>query len=132
MAKRTRGCDGVADPIPPELERREAARSADGRLFVPPGWRQVPVLDFMCSHLVLTLASRQGVQFHVRRDLNTLLALSGRHLVWPHTVLQRLRRFLALRCADNSLWLDHENRHDHDHHDHDFRDHLDCYKDHSD
>jgi len=82
----------------PGIEVRE------GRVFVPPGLRQAPVLDLMCSHFVLTLAARQGQRFNVRRDLNTLLSLAGRHLVWPHTVLMRVREFLDRRCKDNELW----------------------------
>ncbi|MEZ5645366.1 MAG: AAA family ATPase [Burkholderiaceae bacterium] len=77
-------------------------------MFVPPGLRQAPVLDLMCSHFVLTLAARQGPRFNVRRDLNTLLSLAGRHLVWPHTVLTRLREFLGRRCRDNDIWGGHE------------------------
>ena len=80
----------------------------DARVFVPPGLRQAPVLDLMCSHFVLTLAARQGPRFNVRRDLNTLLALAGRHLVWPQTVLTRLREFLQRRCKDNEIWSGHE------------------------
>ncbi|WP_310566043.1 ATP-binding protein [Hydrogenophaga sp.] len=84
------------------------ASAADARVFLPPGLRQAPVLDLMCSHFVLTLAARQGPRFNVRRDLNTLLALAGRHLVWPHTVLVRVREFLGRRCKDNELWSGHE------------------------
>jgi SpoVK/Ycf46/Vps4 family AAA+-type ATPase len=76
----------------------------EGRVFVPHGLRQAPVLDLMCSHFVLTLAARQGPRFNVRRDLNTMLSLAGRHLVWPLTVLARLRDFLNRRCRDNDLW----------------------------
>jgi SpoVK/Ycf46/Vps4 family AAA+-type ATPase len=76
----------------------------DARVFVPQGLRHAPVLDLMCSHFVLTLAARQGPRFNVRRDLNTLLALAGRHLIWPLTVLTRLRGFLERRCKDNELW----------------------------
>jgi SpoVK/Ycf46/Vps4 family AAA+-type ATPase len=76
----------------------------DARVFVPPSLRQAPVLDLMCSHFVLSLAARQGPRFNVRRDLNTLLALAGRHLVWPLTVLNRVREFLGRRCRDNELW----------------------------
>ncbi len=83
------------------------APSGEGRVFVPHGLRQAPVLDLMCSHFVLTLAARQGPRFNVRRDLNTLLSLAGRHLVWPHTVLLRLREFLERRCKDNELWSGH-------------------------
>ncbi|WP_370690327.1 ATP-binding protein [Hydrogenophaga sp.] len=62
----------------------------------------------MCSHFVLTLAARQGPRFNVRRDLNTMLSLAGRHLVWPLTVLARLRDFLNRRCRDNDLWSGQE------------------------
>ena len=81
---------------------------SEGRVFVPHGLRQAPVLDLMCSHFVLTLAARQGPRFNVRRDLNTLLSLAGRHLVWPLTVLARLREFLERRCKDNELWSGHD------------------------
>jgi hypothetical protein len=59
---------------------------AFGRLQVlpSPGLTDAPVLDLMCSHFVLTLAAKQGGKFNVRRDLNGLLSLAGRHLVWPH------------------------------------------------
>ena len=73
-----------------------------------PGLKEAPVLDLMCSHFVLTLAARQGAKFNVRRDLNSLLALSGRHLVWPVPALQRLREFLTRRCKDNEFWTGHE------------------------
>ena len=76
--------------------------------LLSPGLKEAPVLDLMCSHFVLTLAARQGAKFNVRRDLNSLLALSGRHLVWPLPALQRLREFLGRRCKDNEFWSGHE------------------------
>ena len=79
-----------------------------GQLLLSPGLKEAPVLDLMCSHFVLTLAARQGAKFNVRRDLNSLLSLSGRHLVWPLPALQRLREFLGRRCRDNELWRGHE------------------------
>ena len=94
------------------MESRSSAEprpavAPDARVFVPPGLRHAPVLDLMCSHFVLSLAARQGPRFNVRRDLNTLLALAGRHLIWPLTVLGRLREFLERRCRDNDLWSGH-------------------------
>ena len=59
-------------------------------LLLSPGLKDASVLDLMCSHFVLTLAARLGPKFNVRRDLNSLLSLSGRHLVWPLPALQRL------------------------------------------
>ncbi len=76
--------------------------------LLSPGLRQAPVLDLMCSHFVLTLAARQGAKFNVRRDLNSLLALSGRPQVWPVPAMQRLREFLGRRCKDNEFWRGHE------------------------
>ncbi|WP_029526692.1 ATP-binding protein [Polaromonas glacialis] len=76
--------------------------------LLSPGLKEAPVLDLMCSHFVLTLAARQGAKFNVRRDLTSLLSLSGRHLVWPLPALQRLREFLGRRCKGNEFWQDHE------------------------
>jgi hypothetical protein len=101
MSKRT------AEPLS-SAALRPGIEAREGRVFVPPGLRQAPVLDLMCSHFVLTLAARQGPRFNVRRDLNSLLSLAGRHLVWPHTVLARVREFLVRRCKDNELWTDHD------------------------
>ncbi|MBS0316949.1 MAG: AAA family ATPase [Proteobacteria bacterium] len=80
----------------------------DSQLIPSPGLKGAPVLDLMCSHFVLTLAAKQGAKFNVRRDLNGLLSLSGRHLVWPVPVLARVREFLARRCKDNEFWRGHE------------------------
>ena len=97
-----------ADAAPRPVGESRPTLGADARVFLPSGLRQAPVLDLMCSHFVLNLAARQGPRFNVRRDLNTLLALAGRHLVWPHTVLARVREFLGRRCKDNELWKGHE------------------------
>ena len=67
------------------------------------------MLDLMCSHFVLALVVRQGAGFNVRRDFASLLPLVGRHLVWPQSVLMRLREFLAQRCQGNELWRGHES-----------------------
>ena len=77
-------------------------------LVASPGLQAAPVLDLMCSHFVLALATRQGSKFNVRRDINGLMALSGRHLVWPEPVLGRVRAFLARRCKDNEVWRGQE------------------------
>jgi SpoVK/Ycf46/Vps4 family AAA+-type ATPase len=85
-----------------------AKRSLDLQLLPSPGLKDAPVLDLMCSHFVLTLAAKQGAKFNVRRDLNGLLSLAGRHLVWPLPSLERLREFLGRRCRDNEFWRGHE------------------------
>ena len=88
-------------------KRMIQARGQAGML-PSPGLANVPVLDLMCSHFVLTLAAQQGSKFNVRRDINGLMALAGRHLMWPEPVLLRLREFLSRRCKDNEFWRGHE------------------------
>ncbi|WP_201496695.1 ATP-binding protein [Rubrivivax sp. A210] len=82
---------------------------ADARCAPSPGLLQAPVLDLLCSHFVLTLTLRQAGHFNnPRRDWNSLLALVGRHLVWPLPVLGRLRGFLRQRCKGHGPWRGHE------------------------
>ncbi|MBP6763446.1 MAG: ATP-binding protein [Rubrivivax sp.] len=81
---------------------------AESRCLLSPGLAQAPVMDVLCSHFVLTLTLRQAGRFNPRRDWNSLLALVGRHLVWPMPVLGRVRAFLAQRCKGNPHWKGHE------------------------
>jgi SpoVK/Ycf46/Vps4 family AAA+-type ATPase len=90
------------------MVKRLVAVVADENLLVSPGLKDAPVLDLMCSHFVLALAAKQGAKFNVRRDLNSLLSLAGRHIVWPSHVLERVRDFLGRRCVGNEFWRDHE------------------------
>ena len=83
-------------------------RHVEARVVASPGLAEAPVLDRMCSHFVLTLTLRHTGRFNVRRDWNSLLSLTGRHLVWPVTVLARVREFLARRCTGNEHWKGHE------------------------
>jgi SpoVK/Ycf46/Vps4 family AAA+-type ATPase len=91
------------------LVRRHQELRVLGQLAYPsPGLREAPVMDWMCSSLVLNIAARQGSKFNIRRDLSSLLGLAGRHIVWPHSVLLRLREFMERRCRDNEAWRAHE------------------------
>jgi SpoVK/Ycf46/Vps4 family AAA+-type ATPase len=93
------------------MVKRAAAESAPGasaRVLSSPGLDSAPVLDRMCSQFVLTLTVRHAGRFNLRRDFNGLLSFTGRHLVWPMRVLQRLRAYLTQRCAGNGLWRGHE------------------------
>jgi SpoVK/Ycf46/Vps4 family AAA+-type ATPase len=81
---------------------------AEVQILLSPGLREAPVLDRMCSQFVLALTLRNAARFNLRRDWASLLSLTGRHLVWPVTALQRLREFLGRRCKGNELWRGHE------------------------
>ena len=94
---------------PPTSERHVMARtSSEQRIVLAPGLKEAPVLDLLCSHFVLTLTLRQPGRFNLRRDWNSLLSLTGRHLVWPAAVLARVRAFHLQRCKGNTLWRGHE------------------------
>src|SRR5205085_2705004 len=82
--------------------------SSDARVVLSPGLKEAPMLDRMCSQFVLTLTMRHVGRFNLRRDWNSLLSLTGRHLVWPASVLQRLREFLHGRCRGNEQWKGQE------------------------
>ena len=73
------------------MAKRTISVREQAGLLPSPGLATAPVLDLMCSHFVLTLAAQQGSKFNVRRDINGLMALAGRHLMWPEPVLARLR-----------------------------------------
>ncbi|MET0348863.1 MAG: AAA family ATPase [Rhizobacter sp.] len=80
----------------------------DARVVLSPGLKEAPVLDRMCSQFVLTLTVRHAARFNLRRDWNSLLSLTAKHLVWPVSVLERLRAFLKQRCRGNEHWTGHE------------------------
>ena len=85
-----------------------ATSHVDARVVLSPGLKDAPVLDRMCSQFVLTLTVRHAARFNLRRDWNSLLSLTAKHLVWPGSVLARLRAFLNVRCRGNEHWLGHE------------------------
>ncbi len=87
-------------------------RRDDAQAVLSPGLTDAPVLDRMCSHFVLSLTMKQAARFNLKRDWNSLLALTGRHLVWPTTVLGRYRGFLLRRCKGNVHWKGHEQLND--------------------
>lgn len=90
------------------MGRRTLLPIQEGHLLAAPSLLEAPVLDLMCTHFVLALVARQSNSFNVRRDFASLLPMVGRHLVWPQSVLARLRDFLSQRCAGNDLWRGHE------------------------
>jgi SpoVK/Ycf46/Vps4 family AAA+-type ATPase len=81
---------------------------SDAHMLLSPGLNEAPVLDRMCSQFVLALTMRNSARFNLRRDWNSLLSLTGKHLVWPASVLARLRDFLSNRCKGNEHWRGHE------------------------
>jgi SpoVK/Ycf46/Vps4 family AAA+-type ATPase len=81
---------------------------ATAAVIASPALREAPVLDRMCTQFVLALTLKNAGRFNLRRDWSNLLALTGRHLVWPAPVLKRVREFLNRRCKDNPQWAGHD------------------------
>lgn len=69
-----------------------------------PGLAQQGALDLMCTQFVLGLVVRLGPKFNLRRDINTLLSFTARHLCWPRHALANIQAFCARRCADSPAW----------------------------
>ncbi len=95
----------------PETRKHDSERVADyagEHWLLSPGLAEAPVLDRLCTHFVITLTLRQSGRFNLRRDCNSLLGLTARHLVWPASVLARVRQFLKTRCKGNEHWRGHE------------------------
>ncbi len=86
------------------MTKRMLLTAPAGACVAAPGLQEAPVLELMCSRFVLLLAVGQGSGFHLRRDIMGLVAVVGRHLVWPVPVLQRLRTYLVQRCRGHDAW----------------------------
>ncbi|MDO5653275.1 MAG: AAA family ATPase, partial [Brachymonas sp.] len=84
------------------------APAAARTVYLSPELENSPPMDWLCTQFVLSLVARQGNSFNWRRDINNLMGLAGRHLVWPEHVLVRMRAFLSKRCHDNAFWQGHE------------------------
>lgn len=96
-----------------KAERWQASQAAIAAepVWLSPGLSQSPVMDRLCSRFALSLLTHPaawGASFNLRRDLNHLMAIVGRHLVWPADVLASLRDFLSRRARDNLAWEGHE------------------------
>ncbi len=87
------------------MVKRSAAHATPS--LTSSGLADAPVLELMCSHFIMALVAQQGGKFNVRRDINSLMSLTGRHVVWPEPVLTRLREFLGRRCVGNEFWKGH-------------------------
>ncbi len=61
-------------------------------------------IDRMSSLLALRLVLSLGAKFNLRRDINDVMTLTARHLVWPVSIAQKVQKFLAHRCTDMPAW----------------------------
>ena len=75
-----------------------------GRTFAPPGTEHAQPLDLMSARFGLKAVLAMGTRFNLRRDINNVVTLGGRHLLWTDQALARLQLFMARRCAEAAAW----------------------------
>ncbi len=61
-------------------------------------------IDRLSTLFALRLVLALGPKFNLRRDINDVMTLSARHLVWPVSVAQKVQKFLGARCVDMPAW----------------------------
>ena len=69
-----------------------------------PAFEHATALDMMCARFALRAVLALGPKFNLRRDVNNLVTLAGRWLVWPRGTFGRLQAYVARRCADMPAW----------------------------
>ena len=69
-----------------------------------PHSRLAAPIDRLSSLFALKLIVSLGPKFNLRRDINDVMTLSARHLVWPVSIAQKVQHFLAHRCAEMPAW----------------------------
>jgi len=61
-------------------------------------------VDRLSSLFALKLVLTLGPKFNLRRDINDVMTLSARHLVWPVSIAQKVQKFLSHRCTEMPAW----------------------------
>ncbi len=78
--------------------------AVSGSYFVTPAYEAAPPLDLLCVRFALRAVLDLGPKFNLRRDINNVITLSGRYLVWPEAVLTKLHSFISRRCQEMGAW----------------------------
>jgi SpoVK/Ycf46/Vps4 family AAA+-type ATPase len=76
------------------------------RLITSPTFEFAAPMDLLCVRFALKTILSLGPKFNLRRDINNVVTLTGRYLVWPEPILSKLRDFLARRCLEAPAWAE--------------------------
>jgi SpoVK/Ycf46/Vps4 family AAA+-type ATPase len=82
----------------------DPAVSDDEPTIDPPALEHATPLDLMCARFALRTVLALGPRFNLRRDINNVVTLTGRWLVWPRATLARLQVYVSRRCAEAPAW----------------------------
>jgi len=76
----------------------------DDAVLDPPALEHATALDLMCARFALRTVLALGPRFNLRRDINNVVTLAGRWLLWPRGTFVRLQTYVARRCAEAPAW----------------------------
>jgi SpoVK/Ycf46/Vps4 family AAA+-type ATPase len=80
-------------------------REFDNELTIPgPQAALSTPIDRLSTLFALRLVLILGPKFNLRRDINDVMTLCARHLVWPVSVVQKVQKFLSARCIEMPAW----------------------------
>lgn len=74
------------------------------RMLTSPAFEFAAPMDLLCVRFALKTILTLGPKFNLRRDINNIVTLTGRYLVWPEPILAKLRDFLVRRCLEAPAW----------------------------
>ncbi len=79
--------------------------NTDGEIVIPgPHAALSTPIDRLSTLFALRLVLVLGAKFNLRRDVNDVMTLCARHLIWPVSVAQKIQKFLANRCDEMPAW----------------------------
>lgn len=76
----------------------------DEPVIDPPALAHATPLDLMCARFALRTVLTLGPRFNLRRDINNVVTLAGRWMVWPRATFVRLQAYVTRRCAEAPAW----------------------------
>ena len=82
----------------------ELTESDSAILIASPHAQLAAPVDRLSSLFALKLVLSLGPKFNLRRDINDVMTLTARHLVWPVSIAQKVQKFLGHRCAEMPAW----------------------------
>ncbi|MEZ5654082.1 MAG: AAA family ATPase [Burkholderiaceae bacterium] len=91
---------------PPIMARLPERAPTGERLLVSGDYEYAAPIDLLCVRFALRTVLSLGPKFNLRRDINNIVTLAGRFLVWPEPVFAKLKEYLVRRCIDSPGWTD--------------------------
>ncbi len=87
------------------MNQMSTDRGFDADVTIPgPQSAHSTPIDRLSTLFALRLVLTLGPKFNLRRDINDVMTLSARHLIWPVSIAQKVQKFLAGRCVDMPAW----------------------------